>query len=169
MRLQKHGNSRELRFHVLSASCSQNILDSLVTSRNSLVTTLELTSLGNLCFARWNKMHSPNKNKTNDFYRRRRVLWRCSHGGRIIVMLLVRFTKGQRSPRTCLAFGDHFASFSPHPLARKFLDEGRLLSRSFLLDVTSFSHNGRTSWWICLQQEGPHRAWSFCCGFQRTS
>ena len=42
-------------------------------------------------------------------------------------MLLVRLTKGQRSPRTSLAFGDHFASFTRHPLARKFTDERETL------------------------------------------
>ena len=132
-----------------------------------------MTSLGGFCFARWNKMYSPDENKTNALRRCWEVFFegkslRCSHGALITVMLLDRLTKGQQSPRKSIFSGGNFASFSHKPFARTFSDEVKLPT-SFLLESTVLLCDGRKRWWICLQQEGPHRAWSFCCSFQRTS
>lgn len=132
-----------------------------------------MTSLGGFCFARWNKMYSPNENKTNALRRCWEIFFegkssRCSHGGRITTMLLDRLTKGQQSPRKSIFSGDKFASFSPKPLVRKFSDEVKLRI-SFLLESTVLVYDGRTRRWICLQQEGPYRTWSFRGSFQRTS
>lgn len=127
------------------------------------------------CFARWNKMYSSNENKTNALRRCWDVFFegksiRCSHGGLITVMLLGRLTKGQQSPRKSIFAGDKFASFSHKPLAKKlFSDEVKGLYTSFLLESTVLLCDGGKRRWICLQQEGPYRAWSFRCSLQRTS
>lgn len=118
-------------------------------------------------------MYSSNENKTNALHRCWEVFFegksiRCSHGGLITVMLLDRLTKGQQSPRKSIFSGEKFASFSHKPLARTFSDEVKLRT-SFLLESTVLLCNGGKRRWICLQQEGPYRAWSFRCSFQRTS
>lgn len=120
-------------------------------------------------------MYSSNENKTNALRRCWDVFFegksiRCSHGGLITVMLLDRLTKGQQSPRKSIFAGDKFASFSHKPLAKKlFSDEVKGLYTSFLLESTVLLCDGGKRRWICLQQEGPYRAWSFRCSLQRTS
>ena len=119
-------------------------------------------------------MYSSDENKTNALRGCWEVLFegksiRCSHGGLITVMLLDHLTKGQQSPRKAIFSGDKFASFSHKPLAEKFSDEVKLLCTSFLLESTVLLCDGGKRRWIFLQQEGPYRAWSFRCSFQRTS
>lgn len=50
----------------------------------------------------------------------------CSHEGRIAVMLMDPFHKGQHSPRKAQSIGDKLAAFSFRSLARNLSDEETL-------------------------------------------
>ena len=109
-----------------------------VLASSSFVATLQVTSPVPL---RGEIKHKQNKriSSTKEDSLKERTK-RCSHGGQIEVMSLANSTKGQHSPRTTHIFGDHFASFSCHPSARKNIPGRRRSSfilSSSRLDISS--------------------------------